>query len=103
MPHARIPNAVHVSCIMPADLKTRLLRRAAKESADNGVRVTPSDVIRDAIEEYLDLYETATFVPATAAHVATGATTGDESAKDTTKAANAAPAANGAVRKPKSA
>jgi hypothetical protein len=25
--------------------------------------VTPSEIIRAAVEEYLDLYETATFVP----------------------------------------
>ena len=67
MPRTRVPHAVHVSCIMTAGLKKRLVRRAAKESSDNGTRVTTSDVMRDAIEEYLDLYESATFVPAKAA------------------------------------
>jgi hypothetical protein len=56
-------NAVHMSFVMPEALKARLVRRAAKETADSGRQVTPSDVVRDAIEEYLDLYESATFVP----------------------------------------
>ena len=67
MPRTRVPHAVHISCIMTAGLKKRLVRRAAKETADNGCRVTTSDIMRDAIEEYLDLYESATFVPAKAA------------------------------------
>jgi hypothetical protein len=67
MRSAKFPNAENVSCIMPAALKKRLVRRAAKESTDCGVRVTPSDIMRDAVEEYLDLYEAATFVPAKAA------------------------------------
>lgn len=56
-------NAVHMSFVMPEALKARLVRRAAKETADCGEQVTPSDVVRGAIEEYLDLYEGATFVP----------------------------------------
>jgi hypothetical protein len=52
---------------MPAALRKRLVRRAAKEASDNGSRVTTSDIMCDAIEEYLDLYESATFVPAKAA------------------------------------
>jgi hypothetical protein len=67
MRRSKFPHAVHMSCIMPNGLKKRLVRRAAKESTDNGIRVTPSDIMRDAIEEYLDLYEGATFVPARAA------------------------------------
>ena len=67
MRRSKFPHAVHMSCIMTSGLKKRLVRRAAKESSDNGVRVTPSDIMRDAIEEYLDLYEGATFVPARAA------------------------------------
>jgi hypothetical protein len=67
MPRTRVPHAVHVSCIMTAGLRKRLVRRAAKETSDNGCRVTTSDIMRDAIEEYLDLYESATFVPAKAA------------------------------------
>jgi hypothetical protein len=59
-------NAVHMSLVMPEALKTRLVRRAAKETTDTGQQVTPSDVVRDAVEEYLDLYEGATFVPASA-------------------------------------
>ena len=56
-------NAVHVSLVMPDELKTRLVRRAAKETGDSGRQVTPSDIVREAVEEYLDLYEGATFVP----------------------------------------
>jgi|WetSurMetagenome_2_1015567.scaffolds.fasta_scaffold198968_3 hypothetical protein len=67
MRRSKFPNPVHMSCIMPVGLKRRLVRRAAKETDDNGIRVTPSDIMRDAIEEYLDLYEGATFVPARAA------------------------------------
>jgi len=48
---------------MPEALKARLVRRAAKETGDTGHQVTPSDIVRDAVEEYLDLYEGATFVP----------------------------------------
>jgi len=55
--------AVHVSLVMPEELKRRLVRRAATETADGGEQVTPSDIVRGAIEEYLDLYEGATFVP----------------------------------------
>jgi hypothetical protein len=57
-------DAVHVSCVMPAALKARLIRRAALETSDCGMQVTPSDVLRDALEEYLDLHEGAVFVPA---------------------------------------
>jgi hypothetical protein len=55
--------AVHMSFVMPEALKVRLVRRAAKETGDTGEQVTPSDVVRGALEEYLDLYEGATFVP----------------------------------------
>jgi hypothetical protein len=57
-------NAVHMSFVMPEALKARLVRRAAKETTDAGEQVTPSDIVRGALEEYLDLYEGATFVPA---------------------------------------
>jgi hypothetical protein len=56
--------AVHVSCVMPEALKERLIRRAALETGDCGLRVTPSDILRDALEEYLDLHAGAVFVPA---------------------------------------
>jgi hypothetical protein len=58
-------NAVHVSLVMPETLKTRLVRRAAQETADSGQQVMLSEIVRYAIEEYLDLYEGATFVPDT--------------------------------------
>jgi hypothetical protein len=56
-------SAVHMSLVMPEALKARIVRRAAKETGDTGKQVTPSDIVRDAVEEYLDLYEGATFVP----------------------------------------
>jgi hypothetical protein len=52
-----------MSFVMSEALKARIVRRAAKETGDTGRQVTPSDVVRDAVEEYLDLYEGATFVP----------------------------------------
>jgi len=62
---AKNANAVHVSLVMPETLKTRLVRRAAQETVDSGSAVTLSAVVRAALEEYLDLYEGATFVPDT--------------------------------------
>jgi len=53
----------HISAVLPRDLHQRLVRQAAKETADGGKTVTPSEVIRAALEEYLDMWETATFVP----------------------------------------
>ena len=55
-----------ISAVLPPDLYQRLVRQAAKETADQGRTVTPSEVIRAALEEYLDMWETATFVPADA-------------------------------------
>ena len=54
----------HVSAVLPHDLHERLVRQAAKETADCGKTVTPSEIIRAALEECLDMWETATFVPA---------------------------------------
>jgi hypothetical protein len=54
---------VHVAAIVPADLHRRLVRQTAKETADRGHTITPSQIIRWAIEDYLDMWETATFVP----------------------------------------
>ena len=48
---------------IPIELEIRLIQRAAKESADKKERVSVSEVVREAIEEYLDTWETATFVP----------------------------------------
>ena len=53
----------HISAVLPPDLYQRLVRQAAKETADCGKTVTPSEIIRAALEEYLDMWETATFVP----------------------------------------
>ena len=57
------PNTRHVSAVMSPGLYRRLVRQAAKETADQGRTITPSEVIRAALEEYLDLWENATFVP----------------------------------------
>ncbi len=54
---------VHVNAVVPADLHARLVQQTAKETADRGHTVTPSNIIRWAIEDYLDQWETATFVP----------------------------------------
>ena len=54
---------VHVHFIMPQGLFDRLIQRAGKETSDRKVRTTPSDIIRYAVEEYLNMYENATFVP----------------------------------------
>ena len=59
-------SAVHVSFVIPEPLKTRLVRRAAKETGDCGKHVSMSEIAAAAIEEYLDLYEGATFVPESA-------------------------------------
>ena len=48
---------------IPVELEIRLILRAAKESADRKARVSVSEVVREAIEEYLDAWETSTFVP----------------------------------------
>jgi len=53
---------VRFSFVLPRSLHTRLLKRAAKETTDTETRVSPGEVCRVAIEEYLDLYEGATFV-----------------------------------------
>ena len=52
-----------VAAIMPTDLYQRLVQRAAKETADRGHTTTPSQILRWAVEDYLDTWETATFVP----------------------------------------
>ena len=55
---------VRFSFVLPRSLYTRLLKRAAKETGDTETRVSPSEVCRAAIEEYLGLYEGTTFVKA---------------------------------------
>ncbi len=44
---------VHVSAMMSPELKTRLILRAAAETADQARRITPSDIVRQALEKYL--------------------------------------------------
>ena len=53
----------HVSAVLPAELHRRLLMQAAKETRELQRRTTPSDIIRCAIEDYLDQYEVAEFSP----------------------------------------
>jgi len=53
----------HVSFVMPVELHQRLIRQAGKETTDRGHTVTVSDIVRGAVEDYLDMWETATFVP----------------------------------------
>ena len=52
-----------IGVVLPQALKTRLLRQAAKETTDRGTQVTPSQIVRWALEDYLDQWETATFEP----------------------------------------
>ena len=59
-------NITRVVLIMPTDLYQRLVRQAGKETADRGRKVTVSHVIRYAVEEYLDMWETAQLVSASA-------------------------------------
>ena len=54
---------VHVAFVLPVDLHERLMRQVAKETADRLRRVTPSQIIRWAVEDYLDAWGNATFVP----------------------------------------
>ena len=64
---------VRVVTLMPEGLFQRLLRQVGKETIDRGCRMTASQVVRYAVEEYLDAWETATFVRAAeAAPVAGG-------------------------------
>ena len=51
-----------VVTMFPLDLYERMVRRAGQETTDRNRRVTPSDLVRWAIEEYLDTWETATLV-----------------------------------------
>ena len=53
---------IRMTLVVPAVLKERLVQRAGKETIDTGQTVTPSEIMRAAVEEYLDLYEGATFV-----------------------------------------
>ena len=53
---------VHFDFVMPRPLYSRLVQRAGKETVDTGSRVSSGEICRAALEEYLDLYEGATFV-----------------------------------------
>jgi hypothetical protein len=57
------PKTVHISAILPAELHARLIRQVSKETSDRGHTITPSKLIRWAVEDYLDQWETATLVP----------------------------------------
>ena len=54
--------SVHFDFVMPRPLYSRLVQRAGKETVDSGSRVSSGEICRAALEEYLDLYEGATFV-----------------------------------------
>jgi len=64
---------VHFSFVMPRSLHTRLVKRAAQETTDTESRVSPGEICRAALEEYLDLYEGATFVKDATANQDAGA------------------------------
>ena len=53
---------VHISFVLPRSLHRRLVKRAAQETTDTESRVSPGEICRAALEEYLDLWEGATFV-----------------------------------------
>ena len=53
----------NVNVPFPSDLYQRLIKQTAKETSDRGRTITPSQIVRWAVEEYLDSWETATFVP----------------------------------------
>jgi hypothetical protein len=73
---------VRFSFVLPRSLHTRLLKRAAKETGDTETRVSPGELCRVAIEEYLDLYEGATFVKEGQAAPATQGTPATPEATD---------------------
>ena len=52
---------VRFSFVMPRSLNTRLLKRAAKETTDTETRVSPGEICRVVIEEYMEVYEGAAF------------------------------------------
>jgi len=54
--------AVPFTFVMPRPLYSRMVKQAAKETADTESRVSPGEICRAALDEYLDLYEGATFV-----------------------------------------
>ena len=54
---------VSVHAKFPKALYERLIRQVAKETADRAHRITPSEIVRWAVEDYLDAWEGATFVP----------------------------------------
>ena len=58
-----------VAAMVPVELHRRLIRQAGKETAERGLIVTQSQIIRWAIERYLDMCETATVAPARSDHM----------------------------------
>ncbi len=59
----KMKKARHLGVVMPEELYTRLVRQAAKETTDRGHTITLSKIVRWAIEDYLDAWETATWEP----------------------------------------
>ena len=60
--HVSTPGRRHISAVCENALFTRLLRQAAKETDARGKRVTPSAIIRWALEDYLAYWETAPLI-----------------------------------------
>ena len=42
---------------LPSEMKVRLIRQAANESLELGIRITPSDIIRRAVLAYFERME----------------------------------------------
>jgi len=57
----RFEAPMRIDVVLPKALKTRLSRQAAKETIEKGKAVRISDIVRWAVEDYLDYFEPATF------------------------------------------
>ena len=55
--------SIRIAAMVPPALNDRLIRQSAKETIDRKRRITPSQIVRWALEDYLDAWETAVFVP----------------------------------------
>ncbi len=55
-------NTTHVSIVMPHSLHARLVRQLARETAARGRQITTSELMRWALEDYLDMNEGATII-----------------------------------------
>jgi hypothetical protein len=57
----RFEAPMRIDVVLPKALKTRLSRQAAKETIEKGKAVRISDIVRWAVEDYLDYFEPAAF------------------------------------------